>query len=69
MGKKIEFKSNFEKRFELINAIFEIAGHVGSADEWLEKRSIKLEDLTYSEIDKLVRVINDSKGQAQETPQ
>jgi len=55
------FKSTFEKRLELINAVLD-SNFVGSTDEWLEKTcALKLEDLTEADIERLLNEIKANK--------
>ena len=56
-----KFKSTVAKRNELIHAILDQEGFQGmSAEEWLEEKNIKLEDLTDSDIDKLLWMIKEA---------
>ena len=57
--KEIEFKSSSKKRFELINAILDC--NAGTAEEWLEKQGINIEELTDQNIDLLLRAFKEMK--------
>ena len=58
MFKMKKYHSTFAKRMELINIILD--HNDCSTDEWLEKRNIKLEELTDLEIDKLIWMLKEN---------
>ena len=57
--KEIQFKSSSKKRVELINAILDRSA--GTAEEWLEKQGINIEELTDQNIDLLLRAFKEMK--------
>ena len=47
---------------QLIDTIFDIGGHEGSADEWLESKGFNMETITEVEIERFISEIKTAQA-------
>ena len=57
MSKYTKFKSTWSKRHQLVNAVLD-SDYNGSTDQWLAEKNMDFHDLTDSEIDKMIWMLN-----------